>query len=286
MLASDEVTWPFLDEGMNTYAEADGLRAWKGPANVIDAFGLSIDDAELHGAWVGSRAHDQPVASPAFAFPTGSHYGALVYGRTGSIFATVDRVWGKELGARAIGRYARRVRFRHPTPEDLLASYEEVIGPDCRAMLDEALFHKGWVDFRVEGVHSPRVAPALGIFDRDGKRETVKAPDSKDSNADYEGWVLVARQGTLVMPVDVELTLEDGTTQRIRWDGKDAWTRLPFHGKSPIAFAVIDPDHAVLVDQDRLNDFMRASNAPAPSGSRVFERLTYAAQLWFSGVLP
>ena len=85
---------------------------------------------------------------------------------------------------------------------------------------------------------------------------------------------------------EVELTLEDGTTQRIRWDGKHAWTRLAFHGKSPIAFAVIDPDGAVLVDQDRLNDFMRASNAPAPSGSRVFERLTYAAQLWFSGVLP
>jgi hypothetical protein len=290
LLASDEVTWPFLDEGMNTYAEAEGLRAWKGPGNVIDAFGLEVDDAELHTAFTGSKVHDQAVASSAFAFPTGSHYGGLVYGRTGSIFETVDRVWGKELGARAIGRYARRVRFRHPTPEDLLASYEEVIGPDCRAMLEEALFRKGWVDFRVLAVHSPRVAPALGIFDRDGKRETVKASEEKSENSEYDGWVLVARQGTLVMPVDVEITLEDGTTQRLHWDGKDAqngsWSRLPFHGKSPIAFAVVDPDHAVVVDQDRTNDFMRGSSARAPSGSRVFERLTYAAQVYFSGVLP
>ena len=286
LLASDEVTWPFLDEGMNTYAEAEGLRAWKGSGNVIDALGLAVDDAELHTAFTGSRVHDQPVASSAFAFPTGSHYGGLVYGRTGSIFETVDRVWGKELGARAIGRYARRVRFRHPTPEDLLASYEEAVGPDCRAMLEEALFRKGWVDFRVEGIHSPRVAPALGIFDRDGKRETVKASDDKSETSEYDGWVLVARQGTLVMPVDVEATLEDGTTQRMHWDGKESWTRLPFHGKSPIAFAVVDPDHAVVVDQDRTNDFMRAGSAPAPSGSRVFERLTYAAQIFFSGVLP
>ena len=72
----------------------------------------------------------------------------------------------------------------------------------------------------------------------------------------------------------------------LHWDGKESWTRLAFHGKSPIAFAVVDPDHAVAVDQDRTNDFMRAGSAHAPYGSRVFERLTYAAQVFFSGVLP
>ena len=35
-----------------------------------------------------------------------------------------------------------------------------------------------------------------------------------------------------------------------------------------------------------MNDFMRAGSARTPSGSRVFERLTYAAQVFFSGVLP
>ncbi len=284
LLASDEVTWPFLDEGMNTYAEGEGLRAWLGPGNVVHALGLEVDDAALHASWVGARVHDAPVAQPAYAFPSGAHYGALVYGRTGTIFTTIDRVYGKELGARAIGRYARRARFRHPTPEDLLASYEEVLGPDVRAMLEEALFHEGWVDFRVEAVHAARVAAPLGIFDREGKRETVKE-SPHDEGADYDGWVLVAREGTLVVPVDVELTLEDGTTQRLEWDGRDHWARLPFHGKSPIAFAVVDPDHKVLVDQDRLNDFARGSGASPPS-SRVLERLSYAAQVFMSGVLP
>ncbi len=286
LLASDEVTWPFLDEGMNSYAEQEGLRTWLGQGSVIDFMGLKIGDAELDGMWPGSRVHDVPVAQPAFAFPSGSHYGGLVYARTASIFETVDRVWGRELGARAIGRYARRARFRHPTPEDLLASYEEVIGPDARRMIEDALFHKGWVDFRVEGIHTPRVAPALGIFDRDGKRETVKESETPNPNAEYDGWVLVARQGTLVMPVDVELTLQDGTTSRLQWDGKGDFARLPFHGKSPIAFAVVDPDHKVLIDQDRMNDFMRTAHARSPETARVTERLTYAAQLFFSEVLP
>ncbi len=294
MLASDEVTWPFLDEGMNSYAEQDGLREWLGAGNVVDLFGLTVSDANLDATWPGWRVHDAPVAQPAFEFPSGGHYGALVYARTAAIFETVDRVYGRDAGARAIGRYARRARFRHPTPEDLLASYEEVLGPDVRAMLDEALFHKGWVDFRVESIHTPRVAPALGIFDRDGKRETVKPSEAPaGAGGEYDGFVLVSRQGTLVLPVDVELTLKDGTTRRIHWDGKgtevsreNTWARLPFRGNSPVAFAVVDPDHAVLVDQDPTNNFARAAGAEPPPSARVSERLTYWAQLFFSELLP
>lgn len=284
LLASDEVTWPFLDEGMNSYAEQEGLRAWRGAGSALDFLGLEIGDGELDGAWPGSRVFDTPVAQPAFTFPSGRHYGGLVYARTASIFETVDRVYGKELGAKAIGRYARRARFRHPTPEDLLASYEEVLGPDVRAMLEEALFRRGWVDFRIEGIHTPKVTRALGIFDRDGKRETVK--DNESAAEDYEGWVLVARQGTLVLPVDVEVTLRNGTTQRLHWDGKDSWARLPFHGTSPIAYAVVDPDHAILIDQDHMNDFARNDGASPPESKRVLERLTYAAQVVFSAVTP
>ncbi len=284
LLASDEVTWPFLDEGMNSYAEQEGLRAWRGPGSALDFLGLEVGDGELDGAWPGSRVFDAPIAQPAFAFPSGRHYGGLVYARTASIFETVDRVYGKELGAKAIGRYARRARFRHPTPEDLLASYEEVLGPEVRTMLEEALFRRGWVDFRIEGIHTPKVTRALGIFDRDGKRETVK--DNESAAEDYEGWVLVARQGTLVLPVDVEVTLKNGTKERLHWDGKDAWARLPFHGTSPIVYAVVDPDHAILIDQDHMNDFARGDGASAPESKRVLERLTYAAQVLFSAVTP
>ncbi len=62
--------------------------------------------------------------------------------------------------------------------------------------------------------------------------------------------------------------------------------RLPVSGKSALAYAVIDPDHAVLVDQDRLDDFARAGNARPGGSGRVLDKATYALQLLMSTVLP
>ena len=33
LIATDEHRWPFLDEGVNSYAEQDTLRAWRGPGS-------------------------------------------------------------------------------------------------------------------------------------------------------------------------------------------------------------------------------------------------------------
>ena len=281
MLASDEMTWPFLDEGINSYAEAEGLGVSRGSGSMLDLFGLHVSDESVGAVLSAKRAVDAPVAQPAYAF-TGPDYGALVYARTATIFATIDHVYGHELGAKAIGRYARRARFRHPVPDDLLTSYEEVLGPDVRATLHEALFAKGWVDYRMESVQSTKVNARAGVFDRDGKRETVTAPAAKEG--DYEGWALVFRHGTLRFPVDVDFVLEDGTTQRASWDGEGDFARVPYRGAQPLKGAIVDPDHKVLVDRTFTNNFATATGT-GPT-KRTFERALFGSELLFSLVGP
>src|SRR5690606_9583667 len=46
LLASNENAWPFLDEGLNSYAENEALRAWKGPGSAVDFFGVRVGDVE------------------------------------------------------------------------------------------------------------------------------------------------------------------------------------------------------------------------------------------------
>jgi hypothetical protein len=97
--------------------------------------------------------------------------------------------------------------------------------------------------------------------------------------------VLVRRRGVLRFPVDVDLIGEDGTTQRVRWDGRDSSARLPWRGKSRLVRAVVDPEHKVLLDDDLSNNARTVRGARSLSGA-VLDRLGFAAAAALGGVLP
>ncbi|MBV9948396.1 MAG: M1 family metallopeptidase, partial [Myxococcales bacterium] len=122
MIATDEVTWPVLDEGLNQFAEIDAMGRWLGAGSLVDLAGLQISDAATQALGGGLAVHDEPVAQPAFDFSTGANYGDLVYARTASVVATLARVYGEERVAAALGLYARRQRFEHPGPEALFSA--------------------------------------------------------------------------------------------------------------------------------------------------------------------
>jgi hypothetical protein len=277
LIASNEVLWPFLDEGVNSFAEGDALGALYGPSSAVDALGLTVSDQAFQAVFANAGAHDARVAQPAYAFMTGSSYAALVYQRTATILETLHRVYGDEAMRRTMGRYTRDFRWKHPGPEDLIAAFASEMGGEAAAMLRRALFEEAWVDYAVLEVVSRPSTPARGIFDRDGKRETVKTAVAK--RGDYEGWVLVARRGTLSFPVEIELTLANGEKRRVPWDGRDGTARIPYHGPSPLRAAVIDPDHAVLLDQELSNNHGAAPEAEGSGAPRVLSRATYWGEL-------
>jgi hypothetical protein len=277
LFASDEVTWPFLDEGINSFAEQEGLGAWRGGGSGVDLLGLRVANTSFQAIFSQRAAHDEPVAQPAFAFTSGGDYGRLVYARTASVFETVRRVWGDDATWRAFADYARRFRFRHPVPADLLGCYEREVGPDARAVLQSALFERGWADYEVSAVSSHEVHAAAGVFGDGAARKTV-GPDT-GRTGEHEGWALVVRRGTLVLPVEIELVADDGTRTRVTWDGHGDTTRIPYRGASPLAFAVVDPEHKVLLDQSFSNNFTASSAASRPSTRRTSERLLYWGEI-------
>ncbi|HVJ94427.1 MAG TPA: M1 family metallopeptidase, partial [Labilithrix sp.] len=144
LAASNEDAWPFLDEGLNSYAENEALRAWKGPGSVVDFAGLEVGDVEAQAVRSRQFGHDETIAQGAGAFATGASYGALVYSRTAVLLETMARAYGKEKMDRALGVYTRRFRFRHPTPSDLIATIESEIGHGAAESLRAGLFEKGW----------------------------------------------------------------------------------------------------------------------------------------------
>ncbi len=282
LIGTNEVEWPFLDEGLNSYAEAVAMTSWLGPASAADLFGLGLSDHTIQSIASNATGHDAPVAQPSYAFQTGNDYGGLVYMRTATILETIRRTYGEALVDRALGRYARKYRFGHPVPEDLIAVFHEVMGERVAQTLRTALFEEGWVDYVAAEISSARAKEPAGIFDRGGKRET--APPKLTNG--YDGWALVQRRGTLSFPVEIDLVREDGGKQRVHWDGDGREIRIPYHGDVPLRSVLVDPEDRVSLDEKLTNNFATAPGEPHAGAPRTFERVLYWAELGLQAVLP
>lgn len=285
LLASNENAWPFLDEGLNTFAEHESMTSWLGQGSMWDGGGLKLDGLAIDATFSNDSGLIQPVGQRAPAFQSFELYGRLVYLRTGAILATLRRVYGAEKFDAALGGYTRRYRFRHPTPDDFFATMTAELGAEAGENLRKAVMEKGWVDYQVLSTSSHSTRAAAGIFDREGKRETLATPPLDPKNG-FSGWVLLAREGTLIFPVDVDVLFENGKKQRLRWDGRGDTIRLPVSGSSMIRSVFVDPDRLVLLDRNPRDNVLLAPGANPYATSSALERVVNVASAAVEALFP
>jgi hypothetical protein len=283
MVATDEHSWPFLDEGLTTYAESAAMTALFGEGDGARVFGYTLSGNSFLRISAIDSGHDDIVALPAADFANFREVGALVYARTGIVLETLGRLYGKSLLDRALGRYARRYRFDHPGPKHLIAVLREVMGDEPADFARAALLEGGTVDFVAKDLRTLPVRPKAGVFDRPGGRVEEDAPESSKTPARFAGHVLVFRHGSLRAPVDVALSFADGTRTVRHWDGRGRRQAFDVEGTSPLVAAEVDPELRVLLDDDLTNGAVRRDKA---SSWRIVERGTYLEELLLGGVGP
>jgi hypothetical protein len=281
LVATNEARFPFLDEGLTTYAELEALdRAW-GPASAFGGFGLSLSATSLGRVFGGMRAEDAAVSSSAAELPGFRTLATLVYSRTATILQTLGRVYGETGLESALRDYAESHRFGHPLPADLFAAIERHLGADAAAALKLAVEDRGQVDYLVRDLQNAYERPPAGVFDRASGRETL--PVEAASPAHYRGRAVVVRHGTLAFPVDIELVAANGGRARQRWDGRGPFHVVEWRGDSPLTRVVVDPEARVLLDDNLMNNALSAKPA-APL--RTLERSSYFASLLLAWLGP
>ncbi len=273
LLASNEHTEPFLDEGFNSYAEADVLESHFGAGAVFRGFGLSASSSAINRVISAARGGDEKVAQGAADFASFRSMGALVYSRTAIALATLERVEGRARFRHALGTYTRAQRFAHPSWPSFAAALEE-LDPQAVSAISSALLERGTVDYLVRDISNAPSTAAAGVFDGPSGREERK-PEAPGPASKFASRAVIFRHGSLELPVDIELDFEDGAKQIRHWDGLGATFKVENVGPSRLVSVQVDPEQRILLDDDRSNNWASTRGPEAP---RTLSLLLFGAQ--------
>ncbi len=224
IVGSNERLYPWMDEGFNTFIDlANAARYFTGTA-----YGDSIEVHPLHlypDHAIPGR--EQPLISR----PTESHDLFWTgYQKPALMLQTLRyEVLGKERFDHAFRQYLRAWAYKHPTPADFFRVMRDASGMD------------------------------LDFFWRDWIYSTARLDQAVDSTAMVEGGqkVFLSNRGTMTLPLELELTYDDGTTDRVRLP-VEMWNLGPrfayrVRGGKRVTTVIVDPRGA-LPDVDRANN--------------------------------
>jgi len=251
MLASNEVDEAFLDEGLNEYSDGLVLDEWLGEGtSFVDLPGVHYGYYESSRTDVDSQV--SPIATLSYQFAPGE-YSQATYGKTTQVMRTLETLAGHDRVVAALGSYAKRNAFKHPTRADLFAALKDGLGGDFAWFYEPAFLGPGGVDFRVRQIENQPNLPPAGVFGEGEARKTVNT----DEDARVAAWhseVTVVNLGRVPAAADVSVEFADGTSARERWDGRGGYHTFLFERAAVIVGAEVDPEGKVLLEHERLRN--------------------------------
>ena len=260
---SDERQWTWMDEGLNSFVEI------LAELDYDPNFNTGNSPKDIVRYMSGDQSNISPIMSQGDYV---KQFGPNAYTKPAAgLYMLRSTIMGPELFDHAFRTYSKRWMFKHPTPADFFRSMEDASGMD----LD--WFWRGWFyTTDVSDIGIKNVKP-LYLTDKPSERvlklkeqyknyfdnlgDLVYITDKKeDANATvmdkyangkevpaYIYSVEFEKPGGLPMPIIVELTYADGTTERHTfpaqiWMKDDAKVKRVFSSNQEIKSITVDPD--------------------------------------------
>jgi hypothetical protein len=225
IVGSNERLYPWMDEGFNTFIDLDNAAQYfKGTT-----YGDTINANPLHMLAEHSKpGQEQPLISNPTEVRDLQWIG---YQKPALMLQTLRfEVLGKDRFDAAFREYIKAWAYKHPTPADFFRVMRDASGMD----LD--WFWRGWV------FSTARLDQAV---------ESVSVDSTGRSN------VNLFNRGTMVMPVELRLTYDDGAVETVKlpiemWNLGQRFTYRVM-SKKKVRRAEVDP-RGVMPDVDRSNN--------------------------------
>lgn len=225
MLASNESEQAFLDEGFNQYMEGRIMDESYGKGSQLDFLGFTLGDQESSRfAYVSMRFPEiSKINAYSWHFPRGT-YADLTYGKTAAILFTFENMIGRDKMNEILKAYFLNWKFKHPKFRDFISTANEVTKEDYDWFFDQSFQKSYSCDYSVDTL----------------------------INADNGASFTLKRKGSFTIPVEVQLSFTDGSTELFIWENKRS--EETFKYAKLISSVQIDPRHKNLMDLNLTNN--------------------------------
>jgi hypothetical protein len=183
IVGSDEKRFAWMDEGLTQFDQSQSMDAFfkgfddeaRNRKNYLD-FAATYGEVELmhHGD----------------RFPNYPAYGVAAYYKPATAMVALRGVLGRELFDKAFKEYGRRWQYRHPSPYDFFATFEDVSGRDLSWFWRTWFFETWRLDQSIDTVTTVGDSLEVGIDNRgkapmpvhlvvtrtDGRADSVNVP--------------------------------------------------------------------------------------------------------------
>jgi aminopeptidase N len=226
IVGSDERRYAWMDEGFNTFINTFAEESfWQRNDSL-----LRLQERQLV-VRTDQAPTAQPIMTPANRYKTSGNLLSLAYVKPSIALLTLrNKVLLPTVFDSALREYTRRWAFKHPQPADFFRTIEEISGRDLSWFWRGFFYTTAALDQSVELVKQETGGPTQ---------------------------VTVANLGEAVMPVELQLTYDDGSTELVKlpveiWYLGDRYGYEDHSGKSIVA-ATVNPD-GTLPDAIPAND--------------------------------
>ncbi|MFQ5770326.1 MAG: M1 family aminopeptidase [bacterium] len=176
-----------------------------------------------------NSSHNEPISKASYQFDEPLAYSINAYTKGAFFYDMLKYVVGDETFDKICHQYFDRWALKHVNEARFKQVCEEVSGQDL------SWFFNQWLH------DSLSIEYALGKVKKNKIGEV------------WHTEVEIKRKQKGIMPVDVQLTTQDGDTLVQRWDGFEENGSLTFQTKSKPKKVILDPQDAIL-DKSRLNN--------------------------------
>jgi hypothetical protein len=211
MVASNEFEESWIDEGINSYAEARIMREHYGEfTSFIDLCSIHIGETDYHrSSYLRYKDYDSTVRK-AWEYYSGSSYTINSYSKPVVFLTTLENYLGDEVMRQILRTFFQEYKFKHPVTKDFINVANRISGQDLNRFFEQALFTNHVLDYSVSYLSSRKVKNSYG-YDFNYKIGSDSLAE-KSSDAVMPDSSARSKRETLHFTIESDVTLKVDST--------------------------------------------------------------------------